>query len=66
MAKRIFVILMVVSVYCVIMSPIERFIKNHCHKKWIYYILTLLIGIVILLILYGIADLCGYGLSRIY
>ncbi len=60
MLTSIFVILIIVSVYCAIMPSVERFIKKRCHKKWIVYSVTMLTGIIILLILYGIADLCGY------
>lgn len=55
------IITIVCIIYSFVMTPIERRIYRHIKKKWLAYIVTFLIALVILSALYFIADLCGFG-----
>ncbi len=51
------VICIVCFIYTLVMMPIERRLKKRFSNKYIFYALSFLIGFVILMTLYCIADL---------
>lgn len=55
-------ILIVCVIYCIIMSPVNSALKKRVSSKGLMFLYQFLIGFAILMILYFIADLIGYGI----
>jgi len=51
-------IIFICIIYGFFMEPISKTINHKVNKKWLAYILTFVVGVCILLVLYGIADIC--------
>ena len=51
------VTLIIVLIFSYIMQPIQKWVYAKISKKWLAYIVTVLIGVVILLGMHRIADL---------
>lgn len=60
--RRWIIIFVVVGIYCIIINPIERKLKQRVKNKGLLYLYTFLIGFSILMALYFVADLIGFGL----
>lgn len=50
--------------YSFIMVPIERAIYKKISRRWIAYIATVIVAIMLLLGLYGLAALCGFSIWK--
>lgn len=62
MKRDIVIILIVCVIYCIIMNPVNRALKKRVNSKGLLFLYQFLIGFAILMILYFIADLLGYGI----
>lgn len=55
-------ILIVCAIYSLCMTPIARAIRKRVKNKWLTLFLNFIISMAILLLLYGIAAMCGYSI----
>ncbi len=60
--RRWIIIFVVVGIYCIIISPIQRKLKQRVKNIGLLYLYNFLIGFSILMALYFIADLIGFGI----
>lgn len=61
-STRWITIIIVCVIYGFIMTPIEKAIKKRLTNKWSIISINFIISLAILLALYAIADLLGYGI----
>ncbi len=63
MNNKWIIIVIVCTIFSIIMTPISRAINKKVSNRFMVFLIEFVIGVAILMGLYGIAALCGYDIA---